>query len=464
VETREAPAFWARSFVATTHYAKLAVMSFEGAPMLTSVQIVDFKSYKKATLRLAPLTVLIGANASGKSNAIEALRLLSWIVQGNRLSAIRYAVYEGDGAVRGTTSTLSRRGENKFTLAANINDIGWSSYSISLARTSDDELHIVDERITGGASTVPLYEVVNNVHSAGNDLRVAYNNFARGGKKPQVTCTDQMAILLQMQSAARFEAGHRTAQTSIPRVCAVFERNLGGMLFLDPQPSAMRGYSFKSETRLKGNGENLSGVLYNLCDKEGGKDQVLNLIKSLPEQNISDIEFIETPRGEVMISLKETFGDDVNSFDATLLSDGTLRVLSIAAATLSAPEGSLVVIEEIDNGVHPSRAEMLLNSISTIAKARKLNVLITSHNPAMLDALPDDAVPNVVFCYRDSEGGSSRLVRLSDIPDYPELIAQGSVGHLMTTGLLDRFVKKHPGPTRRREVAQRWLEQLREIK
>ena len=45
--------------------------------MLSSVEIEKFKSYDKATLHLAPLTVLIGANASGKSNALEALRLLS---------------------------------------------------------------------------------------------------------------------------------------------------------------------------------------------------------------------------------------------------------------------------------------------------------------------------------------------------------------------------------------------------
>ena len=49
-------------------------------------------------------------------------------------------------------------------------------------------------------------------------------------------------------------------------------------------------------------------------------------------------------------------------------------------------------------------------------------------NPALLDALPDDAVPHVVFCYRDRADGSSRLVRLMDLPDYPELIARGSVG------------------------------------
>lgn len=45
---------------------------------LQSVTIRNFKSYKEATLPLGPLTLLIGANASGKSNAVEALRLLYW--------------------------------------------------------------------------------------------------------------------------------------------------------------------------------------------------------------------------------------------------------------------------------------------------------------------------------------------------------------------------------------------------
>lgn len=429
--------------------------------MLTSVTISDFKSYEKATLKLSALTVLIGANASGKSNAIEALRLLSWLTQGNRLGAIRYAVYEGDGAVRGTTATLARRGVDQFSFSAQINEPDWNRYFIEIGHDDDDELHIVNERITSPYSSVPLFEVVNSHGGAANDLRVAYNNFARGGRKPQVTCTDQMAVLLQMQSAARFEAGHKSAQTQIPKICSEFQNTLGQTLFLDPQPSSMRKYSFKTETRLTGDGSNISGVLYNICQQNSGSDKVLELIKSLPEQNIVGIKFIETPRGEVMISLQESFGPESQNYDATLLSDGTLRVLSIAAAVLSAPEGSLVVIEEIDNGVHPSRAEMLLTSLSNIAKKRNLNVLLSSHNPAMLDALPNDAVPNVVFCYRDPSDGVSKLISLQDIPDYPELIAQGTVGHLMTTGLIERFVKNHPGPEMRKRRSLSWLETLR---
>ena len=51
-------------------------------------------------------------------------------------------------------------------------------------------------------------------------------------------------------------------------------------------------------------------------------------------------------------------------------------------------------------------------------------------------------------------------MRLRDIPDYPELITQGSLGHLMTRGLLERFVKQHPGTEQKKQKAMAWLASL----
>lgn len=50
--------------------------------MIQEIHIKDFKSYQSAKLKLSPLTMLIGANASGKSNALEAIRFLNWLAQG----------------------------------------------------------------------------------------------------------------------------------------------------------------------------------------------------------------------------------------------------------------------------------------------------------------------------------------------------------------------------------------------
>jgi predicted ATPase len=235
---------------------------------------------------------------------------------------------------------------------------------------------------------------------------------------------------------------------------------LSNIQFLDPQPASMRGYSFATERQLRGDGANLSGVLYNLCREKDSKTKVLKLIRSLPEQDIADISFINTPRGEVMVKLKETFGGQEREVDATVLSDGTLRVLAIAAGLLSAPEGGMVVIEEIDNGVHPSRTQNLLASIEETAEARSLNVLLTSHNPALLDALPPRAVKDVVFCYRDPLDGASSLVKLADIPRVPELLAQGTLGHLVTEGLIDSFVKSAPTEEERAARGEAWLTAL----
>ncbi len=428
--------------------------------MLSSFSIINFKSYREATLKLAPLTVLIGANAAGKSNAIEALRLLSWVAAGNRLASIRHALQEKEHAIRGNVSDLGFRPERAFSLACRTATSDWDDYSITLEVRADDELHIADERLTGPASVVPLFEVVTPSQGALGDMFVAYNNFARGGRKPQVACSDQMAVLCQLMGSARFYGGHTKAQTQIPATTRRFHQELSSITWLDPRPSLMRNYSFKTEQRLTGSGANLSGVLYNLCQTEETKDDLLEFVRALPEQDIEEIDFIETPRGEVMVTLTETFGGRSTTYDATLLSDGTLRVLAVAAAILSARD-RLVVIEEIDNGVHPSRAERLLDHISHLAKTRNLRVLISSHNPALLDALPDDAVPHVVFCYRSGDDGSSRLIRLMDLPDYPELIAQGSVGHLMTRRIIERFVQEYPGPDQRKERARAWLNELR---
>ncbi len=427
--------------------------------MLSSFSIDRFKSYQGATLKLAPLTALIGANAAGKSNAVEALRLLSWIAAGDRLESIRHALQD-DRGIRGNVSNLARREESVFRLSCSTTAAEWNLYSISIEVRDEGDLHITDEWLTGGGMTshAPLFEVVTPSTGSSGDLQVAYNNFARG-KKPQIRCNDQTAVLCQLMSSARFYGHHTKAQQAIPAATGRLHRELSSITFLDPRPSLMRGYSFKTDQHLAESGRNLSGVLYNLWQKQENRAELLEFVRALPEQDITEIGFIETPRGDVMVTLTETFGGGSTQYDASLLSDGTLRVLAIAAAMLSAP-GSVVVIEEIDNGVHPSRAGQLLRQVSHLAKERNLRVLISSHNPALLDALPDDAVPHVVFCYRSPQDGSSRLVRLTDLPDYPELVAQGSIGHLMTRGLIERFAKERPDPEHRRRRAREWLKDV----
>lgn len=433
--------------------------------MLTAFTLKSFKSYREARLPLGPLTVLIGANAAGKSNAIEGLRLLSWLAQGQKLSTIQYTVNSAERIVRGRVEDLCYRGETVFGLGCDLDDAEWGTLRMQVG-LRDGELHVVSERVEDAREKVPLYDLDQPSQGLSTDAGVAYNNFSKGRNKPHVLCSDQMAILAQIDSAARFATAHKRAQETIPKVARRYQALLSNILFLDPVPARMREYSFMSDKRLLGDGTNLSSVLFRLWGRPTevnvepyavNRRSILDFIQSLPEQDIAGLDFLDGPRGEVMVKLQETFGGERRDYDASLLSDGTLRVLAIAAAMLSAAEGSLVVIEEIDNGVHPSRAHHLLSCIRSIAERRHLRVLLSTHNPAMLDALPDAAVPDVVFCYRDQASGASCLVRMENIPDVPELLAQGSLGHLMTTGALERFVKNHPGSEERKRRARDWL-------
>jgi predicted ATPase len=438
--------------------------------MLNAFFLKNFKSFRDARLPLGPLTMLVGANASGKSNLIEALRLLSWIGQGQRLPNIQRALSADDQVIRGRIHEILPEGETTFTLGCEIEAETWNKLTVTL-ENRDGDLHIAEESVTDRAGGAPLYAVEQKSEGSGGDIRVSYNNFARGGKKPQITCSDQMAVFCQLDTEGRFEAKHEKARKIIPEAAAIFGRELSNMLILDPIPAEMRGYSFPNEWELQSDGKNVSSTIYKLIAPPPpwrrdqfihhlNKGNIIKFSKFIPEQTTVDISFDTTPRGEVMLTLTETFGGKEREVPAALLSDGTLRVLAIAAAMLSAPEGGLVVIEEIDNGVHPSRAKHLIEKIYEIAKARSLRVLLSTHNPALLDALPDAAVPDAVFCYRDPEQGDSRLVRLADLPDYPELVAQGPLGYLTTSGTLDRFVKHHPGPEDRQKQALAWLESL----
>jgi predicted ATPase len=404
--------------------------------MIQSFSIENFKSFRKATLPLAPLTLLIGANASGKSNAIEAIQLLAWLGSGHPLNDLLYGVREQELSLRGGYRDLWS-GDGDIVLGCTLmenSERPLFSASLSLGAT-ESGLRITKERLRLGEEL--LYESTDTLQGSKTADKPYFVTILQGDKR-----------------RPNFEV----LKASIELVT-----ELSFTFLLDPDPKRMREYSFVQEQQLKRDGSAISSVLRRLTEEEGKKASILDFIHSLPEQDISDIGYIETPRGEVMVQLHETFGGKAVPRDAALLSDGTLRVLAVAAALLSIPEGSVIVIEEIDNGVHPSRAEKLLADIRRIASERNLRVLLTTHNPALLDALPVEAIPDTVACYRDPVEGDSRLIRLEELASYPELVAQGPLGRLVTKGILDRYLKEPEkrDPAAKAERGLAWLSEFR---
>lgn len=437
--------------------------------MLESINIVNFKSYKNQELPLSSLTLIIGTNASGKSNAIEAFRFLNWLAQGMKLSSLQ-SVRNSDeytSFLRGHIFQLGHNKSKKFGLGCVLShkDIAdWQKLEIELEIRENNELHLIQEKISSKRTEnkVPLYQIVRKSSGMNTDVKVAYNNFTKGGKKPHVTCSDQISIMNQLVGSALFLEGDEVSKGVIPVVTKVYSSILENSLFLDAIPVRMRQESFSSN-KLYEDGSNLAGVLAEITENGKSiekKSKLIEFIKSLPEQNINDIVFFKNRRGEYSFELVETFGGKERYCEQELLSDGTLRVLAIATALLAAKEGSLVVIEEIDNGVHPSRAKLLLAEMQKCAKERNLQLLLSTHNPALMNALPDESLKDVVFCYRDPIEGDSRLVKLSELDNYLSLLSQGELGDLVTKGILERMVKNPETPEERKQKALEWLDSL----
>jgi predicted ATPase len=211
---------------------------------------------------------------------------------------------------------------------------------------------------------------------------------------------------------------------------------LSNLFILDPVPGEMRGYSQLSKT-LRQDASNIAGVLaaFSQDKKEQVEDTIIEYVKSLPEKDLKRIYTVTVGEfnKDAILMCEEGWEDAyTDKIDAGGMSDGTLRFLAIVAALLTRPENSLFIIEEVDNGLHPSRATNLLVMLKTLGAKRKIDVLITTHNPAILDAAGHKMVPFIFAVHRDKKTGSSSITSLDTLDMLPKLMASGSLGDIST--------------------------------
>ena len=80
--------------------------------MITSIRLKNFKNLADETLRVGPSTILVGANASGKSNIRDAFRFLHGIGRGYTLAEIFGGKREaGWKPIRGAMNEIARFGQ-----------------------------------------------------------------------------------------------------------------------------------------------------------------------------------------------------------------------------------------------------------------------------------------------------------------------------------------------------------------
>ena len=117
--------------------------------MLSSLNIKNFKSYVEAVLPLAFTTFLIGPNASGKSNALEAFWLLHWLARGMRLDDIVRNIQNGGAHIRGRADDLFKDMTEALTIGCHLDDLdlSWNELQIEIGM-SDEQLVLEREAIS----------------------------------------------------------------------------------------------------------------------------------------------------------------------------------------------------------------------------------------------------------------------------------------------------------------------------
>lgn len=394
--------------------------------MITSIRLIDWKSFADATLYLDPLTVLIGTNASGKSNVLDALEFIRRIASGVSVDAA-LAGSEELPPLRGGRAGAIRHGAEKFTikLQLSIDDYDYE-YSISVA-TEESKVKLTAES---------LYDVNGKEYLMDIEKKKDLNIYIALGKSllfgQDVTLGRPIYVLESVSDFLK----HAKNITQIAD-------ELSNLFPFKPMPERMRLPTTLSDS-LSYNGSNVAGFLANHEDKEKIESQLLNFVTELPEGDITEVwaETIGRTEAKAELYCTESWGktDKGRIVDANSMSDGTLRFIAILVAVLTMESGSLIAIEELDNGLHPSRAELLLKGLKELGAKRGVDVLAVTHNPALLNTLGPKGIPFVSVVHRDQQG-KSVITLLENIERLPKLLASGPLGELVTQGKIQEALQ-----------------------
>jgi predicted ATPase len=311
--------------------------------IITQIQIKAFKSFDDFALDLKPFTVLAGPNNSGKSNLLDAVLLLrdGFSEAGDRPLVNR---------PRGTGIELFHRADDGTTGDSfEIDVIGrLHESSVDLAR-----LIFRSEKVDGRLVTSRGGDLKNN------DVGFPPEDFDRLG------------------------------------------RRLAGWTSVNPEAGAMRsGASLDDTYPLASSGANLAAVIGRIFEGNAVAEEFVLDAQFV----ISDLVDVRPVRDE----RRNQWDFDVvmrggRTFTPALVSDGTLRVLALLAALHDPDHRSVVMIEDIENGLHPEYQGRLCDRLAARTANGDRQVIATTHSPVIVSAAMEQ--PNSAIVFLDQVAG-----------------------------------------------------------
>jgi hypothetical protein len=214
-------------------------------------------------LPIDPLTVLTGRNSGGKSNALDALDVLSRLAGGEELADALDGRRREGGPVRGGSRGCAPHGESSFALGCTVS-FGTQTYSLNVVVQVEPELRVISEELVGPAPTVETGKIETRVLFATQRPRstsAAIEVEVFNGKRclnPSKSFRDTRLIASQIP--ARIPPLNRT-DAAVLRAAEAVTAALRGAFQLDPVPHLMRDYVPERDTGLRRTAENLSAAV-----------------------------------------------------------------------------------------------------------------------------------------------------------------------------------------------------------
>ena len=271
--------------------------------VIESIHLKRFKNFQDATLKLGPLTILIGANAAGKSNLRDAFLFLHGIGRGYTLAEIFGEKYVGGERVwsgtRGGVREVAYLGSDSFELVVALRLPPESSASpveyrieVSVAEPLAEAPHVVHESLhyphlfgkSMHAKGETGFQTEAQEKRGAEDLTVSF--FPKRGttrKSSSKTYPPKVPILFQVSEDT--EGNGREARALSRSVL----HELRDFWFLDLSPTQMRIPSPPGQTALGDQGENLSSVLAAICADASWKQVLLEWVRKLTPMDVDDL-------------------------------------------------------------------------------------------------------------------------------------------------------------------------------
>ena len=412
--------------------------------MITSLRLEDFKNFADETLHVGPFTVIVGANASGKSNIRDAFRFLYGIGRGYSLAEIAGGKHEaGWKPIRGATNEFARfrnstaaSEADRFSLEVEmkpgrtamsrviLRDNAKYRIAVRFEDSNGGRLSVADEALSVGSEKIYTADIIDdpsnpldrskpalwhapstlrNVHhAAGQIAETLFRSFGEADRRAQ---------------AATDVASH-----------------LNSMRFFDFKPDRMREPAFPGQTTLGESGEYLPVVLKEICADQKRKSILASWLRELTPMDVEDFEFPSDPSGRIYLVICEANRARVS---ANCASDGTLRFLAMLAALLGEDFNSVYFFEEIENGLHPSRLHLLIDLIERVTADGSKQVIATTHSPQLLSLVNESSFESAAVVCRMEDTNEAIIRRIADMPNAKKLRKTQGLGRLLVGGWME---------------------------